>query len=291
MFGGARAAAAATRARRCTSSADLGRLRHHLPRQRRLPVRRRRTPGTERHLKPVPQGARRDRPRGADGHHQPVLPPGLPRRRLHQQRPRRPPLRAAQGRCDNIDLAAELGAETFVAWGGREGAESGAAKDVRAALDRYREAFDLLGQYVARPGLRRCGSRSSPSPTSPAATSCCRRSGTRWRSSTSLSTPSWSGSTRRSATRRWPSLNYAHGLAQALWHGKLFHIDLNGQHGPRYDQDLRFGAGNARGAFWTVDIARERRLRRAAALRLQAAAHRGHRTACGPRRRPACATT
>src|SRR4029450_4353328 len=29
---------------------------------------------------------------------------------------------------------------------------------------------------------------------------------------------------------------------------------LNGQHGPRYDQDLRFGAGNARGAFWTVDI-------------------------------------
>ena len=47
--------------------------------------------------------------------------------------------------------------------------------------------------------------------------------------------------------------NYAHGLAQALWHGKLFHIDLNGQHGPRYDQDLRFGAGNARGAFWTVD--------------------------------------
>jgi xylose isomerase len=49
-------------------------------------------------------------------------------------------------------------------------------------------------------------------------------------------------------------LNYAHGLAQALWHGKLFHADLNGQHGPRYDQDLRFGAGNARGAFWTVDV-------------------------------------
>ena len=50
------------------------------------------------------------------------------------------------------------------------------------------------------------------------------------------------------------SLNFAAGLAQALWHGKLFHVDLNGQHGPRYDQDLRFGAGNARGAFWTVDI-------------------------------------
>ena len=41
-------------------------------------------------------------------------------------------------------------------------------------------------------------------------------------------------------------LNFAHGIAQALWHGKLFHIDLNGQHGPRFDQDLRFGAGDLR---------------------------------------------
>ena len=48
-------------------------------------------------------------------------------------------------------------------------------------------------------------------------------------------------------------LNFAQGITQALWHGKLFHVDLNGQHGPRFDQDLRFGAGNLRGAFWTVD--------------------------------------
>ena len=48
-------------------------------------------------------------------------------------------------------------------------------------------------------------------------------------------------------------LNFAHGISQALWHDKLFHVDLNGQHGPRFDQDLRFGAGNLRGAFWTVD--------------------------------------
>ena len=48
-------------------------------------------------------------------------------------------------------------------------------------------------------------------------------------------------------------LNAAAGYAQALWQGKLFHIDLNGQHGPKFDQDLRFGAGNVRGAFWVVD--------------------------------------
>src|ERR1700753_2553125 len=42
----------------------------------------------------------------------------------------------------NLDLAAELGAQTYVFWGGREGAESGGAKDVRVALDRYAEGVD-----------------------------------------------------------------------------------------------------------------------------------------------------
>src|SRR5215204_1455915 len=48
----------------------------------------------------------------------------------------------------NIDLAAEFGASTYVLWGGREGAESDAAKDVHAALDRYREAIDIIAAYV-----------------------------------------------------------------------------------------------------------------------------------------------
>ena len=78
------------------------------------------------------------------------------------------------------------------------------------------------------------------------------------------------------------SLNYTHGIAQALWAGKLFHIDLNGQKGPRYDQDLVFGYGDLLQAFSTVDL-----LENGApgggptydgdpALRLQAAAHREH---------------
>jgi xylose isomerase len=49
-------------------------------------------------------------------------------------------------------------------------------------------------------------------------------------------------------------LNYAHGIAQALWQGKLFHIDLNGQTGPKYDQDLIFGHGDLLNAFATVDL-------------------------------------
>jgi xylose isomerase len=49
-------------------------------------------------------------------------------------------------------------------------------------------------------------------------------------------------------------LNYTQGIAQALWAGKLFHIDLNGQHGVKYDQDLRFGTGDLKSAFFTVDL-------------------------------------
>ena len=93
-------------------------------------------------------------------------------------------------------------------------------------------------------------------------------------------------------------LNFAHGVAQALWAGKLFHIDLNGQNGPRYDQDLRFGAGNIKGSFFLVDLLEHggiggagRRVRRPAALRLQAAAYGGRRRASGRPRRAACATT
>src|SRR4051812_16639930 len=52
----------------------------------------------------------------------------------------------------NLDLAAELGARTYVFWGGREGAEIDAAKDVRVALDRFKEALDLLCQYCVDQG-------------------------------------------------------------------------------------------------------------------------------------------
>src|SRR4028118_1699749 len=47
----------------------------------------------------------------------------------------------------NLDLAAELGAQTYVLWGGREGTEVDTAKDLGAALDRYREGLDTLAQY------------------------------------------------------------------------------------------------------------------------------------------------
>ncbi|MGH3357468.1 MAG: xylose isomerase [Nocardioidaceae bacterium] len=152
----------------------------------------------------------------------------------------------------NIDLAAELGAKVYVCWGGREGAESGAAKDVAAALDRYREAFNVLGDFVHERGYDLTFA-IEPKPNEPRGDILLPTVGHALAFIESLDRSENVGVNPEIGHEEMAGLNAAHGYAQALWHGKLFHIDLNGQHGPRYDQDLRFGAGNVRGAFWVVD--------------------------------------
>jgi xylose isomerase len=152
----------------------------------------------------------------------------------------------------NLDLAAELGAKVYVCWGGREGAESGASKDVQAALDRYREALDVLCQYVLDQGYD-IRFAIEPKPNEPRGDILLPTAGHALAFITELAHPELVGLNPEVGHEEMAGLNYAHAISQALWHGKLFHIDLNGQHGPRYDQDLRFGAGNARGAFWVVD--------------------------------------
>ncbi len=152
----------------------------------------------------------------------------------------------------NLDLAAELGAQTYVFWGGREGAESGAAKDVQNALYRYAEGFNVLAQYVLDQGYH-IRFAIEPKPNEPRGDILLPTIGHALAFINSLEHPEIVGINPEVGHEEMAGMNYAHGIAQALWHGKLFHIDLNGQNGPRYDQDLRFGAGNARGAFWLVD--------------------------------------
>ncbi|MFJ4701903.1 MULTISPECIES: xylose isomerase [unclassified Streptomyces] len=153
----------------------------------------------------------------------------------------------------NIDLAAELGAETYVAWGGREGAESGGAKDIRLALDRMKEAFDLLGEYVTEQGydLRFA---IEPKPNEPRGDILLPTVGHALAFIERLERPELYGVNPEVGHEQMAGLNFAHGIAQALWSGKLFHLDLNGQNGIKYDQDLRFGAGDLRNAFWLVDL-------------------------------------
>jgi xylose isomerase len=153
----------------------------------------------------------------------------------------------------NVDLAAELGASTYVLWGGREGAESGGSKDVRAALDRYKESMDILCAYVREQGYN-IRFAIEPKPNEPRGDILLPSIGHAIAFINDLADPELVGINPEVGHEQMAGLNYAHGIAQALWHGKLYHIDLNGQHGPRFDQDLRFGAGNLREAFWTVDV-------------------------------------
>ncbi|WP_216902407.1 xylose isomerase [Nocardia alni] len=153
----------------------------------------------------------------------------------------------------NIDLAVELGAHTYVAWGGREGAESGAAKDVRIALDRLKEAFDLLADYVAEQGYD-IRFAIEPKPNEPRGDILLPTIGHALAFIEELERPEIFGLNPEVGHEQMAGLNFPHGIAQALWHGKLFHIDLNGQTGPKFDQDIRFGGGDLRQAFWLVDL-------------------------------------
>ncbi|HET9654019.1 MAG TPA: xylose isomerase [Kineosporiaceae bacterium] len=153
----------------------------------------------------------------------------------------------------NLDLAAELGATTYVFWGGREGAESEAAKDVRTALDRYREGLDTLAQYVVDRGY---GIRFAlePKPNEPRGDILLPTIGHGLAFINSLQHADMVGLNPEVGHEQMAGLNFVHGVAQALWHGKLFHIDLNGQKGPRYDQDFIFGHGDLINAFFLVDL-------------------------------------
>jgi xylose isomerase len=153
----------------------------------------------------------------------------------------------------NMDLAAELGASTYVLWGGREGSETDAAKDVAAALDRYREGIDTLAQYVIDQGY---GLKLAlePKPNEPRGDIFLPTIGHALAFISTLEHHEMVGLNPEVGHEQMAGLNFVHGIGQALWQGKLFHLDLNGQHGPRYDQDLIFGHGDLISAFFLVDL-------------------------------------
>ncbi|GAA2546186.1 xylose isomerase [Pseudonocardia hydrocarbonoxydans] len=153
----------------------------------------------------------------------------------------------------NLDLAAELGASTYVFWGGREGAEVDSGKDIRAALDRYREGIDTLAAYVKEQGY---GIRFAiePKPNEPRGDILLPTVGHALAFIAELEHGDIVGVNPEVGHEQMAGLNYSAGIAQALWAGKLFHLDLNGQRGIKYDQDLIFGHGDLINAFSLVDL-------------------------------------
>jgi xylose isomerase len=153
----------------------------------------------------------------------------------------------------NLDLAAELGASTYVFWGGREGSETDSSKDVRAALSRYKEGLDLLCQYVIDRGY---GLRFAiePKPNEPRGDILLPTVGSALAFITSLEHQEMVGVNPEVGHEQMAGMNFVHSISQALWQEKLFHIDLNGQRGPKFDQDLIFGHGDLLSAFFLVDL-------------------------------------
>jgi xylose isomerase len=152
-----------------------------------------------------------------------------------------------------IDLGIELGAPIFVFWGGREGVEADAAKPARDALERYREAIDFLCEYVIDRGYD-MRFAIEPKPNEPRGDIFLPTVGHALAFIERLEHAEMVGVNPEVAHETMAGLNFQHAVAQALWAGKLFHIDLNAQRIGRYDQDFRFGAVGLKDAFFLVKL-------------------------------------
>jgi len=150
-----------------------------------------------------------------------------------------------------MDLGVELGATTYVFWGGREGAEVDAGGKLLDALAWYRDALDYLCDYARGQGydLRFA---LEPKPNEPRGHAFLPTVGRALGFIATLQHPEMVGLNPELAHETMAGLSFPHALAAALDAGKLFHVDLNDQLMARFDQDLRFGAENLKTAFFTV---------------------------------------
>ncbi|HZW09761.1 MAG TPA: xylose isomerase [Phycisphaerales bacterium] len=160
---------------------------------------------------------------------------------------------AVQKTMRGLDLAAEFGARVFVFWGGREGAETDAAKDPFEAVARFRAALDFLCDYCLDRGYDfRFALEAKPN--EPRGHMYFPTTGHYLALIPTLKHPDMVGVNPEVAHEHMAGLNFVHAVAAALEAGKLFHIDLNDQEFGRYDQDFRFGSANLKHAFFLVKL-------------------------------------
>jgi xylose isomerase len=160
---------------------------------------------------------------------------------------------ALQKTMKAIDLGVELGASTYVFWGGREGVDAEASKDPIVAVKRMRDAINFLCQYSIDQGYT-LRFALEPKPNEPRSDTYLPTTGHMLAFIYTLDHPDMVGVNPEVAHEYMAGLNFVHGVAQALEAGKLFHIDLNDQKGPRFDQDLRFGSENIKNLFFLVRL-------------------------------------
>ena len=150
-----------------------------------------------------------------------------------------------------MDIGAELGAKTFVLWGGREGTETDACRRADEAVKRLRHAIDYLCEYSIAKGYGYKFAMEAK-PNEPRGDIYMATTGNYLGLIATLAHPEMVGVNPEVAHEQMAGLNFMHAVAQAWEAGKLFHIDLNDQNPGRYDQDFRFGAANPKSAFFLV---------------------------------------
>ena len=153
----------------------------------------------------------------------------------------------------SMDLGHELGATTYVFWGGREGTEVDASCKLLSALGWFRDSLNFLAEYSQSQGY---GYRFAlePKPNEPRGDIFFPTAGSMLGFIPTLDQPDLFGVNPEFAHDTMAGLNFAHAVAQIIDAGKLFHIDLNDQKMGRFDQDLRFGAENIKTAFMLVKL-------------------------------------
>jgi xylose isomerase len=156
-----------------------------------------------------------------------------------------------------IDLGVELGASTYVFWGGREGVDAEASKDPVVAIERMRDAINFLCRYTRDSGYN-LRFALEPKPNEPRSDTYFPTIGHMLAFIYTLDYPDMCGVNPEVAHEHMAGLNFVHGVAQAFEAKKLFHIDLNDQKGPRFDQDLRFGSENIKSMFFLVKLLEEK---------------------------------
>jgi xylose isomerase len=158
---------------------------------------------------------------------------------------------ALQKTMNAIDLGVELGAKTYVFWGGREGTETDSSKSALDALKWFRDAINFLTEYVRDQGYD-LKFALEPKPNEPRGHIFLPTVGDALGFISTLDHPEMVGLNPEVAHEHMAGLNFLHGVAMAWDAGKLFHIDLNDQLFGRYDQDFRFGSVMLKQAFYLV---------------------------------------
>ena len=160
---------------------------------------------------------------------------------------------AIQKTMKAMEYGAELGAKTYVFWGGREGIESDATKNPIDAIKRFREAINFLCEWNIQ---NKFGYKFAfeAKPNEPRGHLYFAVTGSYLALIPTLDHPEMCGVNPEFAHETMAGLDFVHHVAQAIEMKKLFHVDLNDQEMGRYDQDFRFGSNSLKSAFFLVKL-------------------------------------